>query len=284
MKKLCVIGDPLAHSKSPLIHNTMLEALGMDYVYHLQQVPRGETAAWLAKAKAEGYAGFNATMPHKQALVSLVDVLDEDAALYGSTNTVCIKGGKVYGYNTDGRGFMAALAGAGIFTRGGRITLLGAGGAAKAVALKLAQQGAERVYVCNRTLDKADELCQHSPGVLIPAGFTPDTLKALAGESDLLVNCTSLGMEGTAGQFDDFSFLEALPAGAAVCDLIYAPEETALLAHARRLGCPTLNGLDMLIWQAIFALEHFTGTKIDGPAMAALLKETLQKDRADAVT
>lgn len=278
MKKLCVIGDPVVHSKSPLIHNTMLAELGADYVYHIQRVPRGETAAWLAKAKAEGYTGFNATMPHKQALISLVDVLDEDAALYGAVNTVCIKEDKVYGYNTDGRGFVAALADAGIVTRGRRVTLLGAGGAAKAVALKLAQQGAERVYVCNRGAGKAEELCQHYPGLLVPAPFTPGTLKACARESNLLVNCTSLGMEGTDSQFDDFSFLEALPAGAAVCDLIYAPGETELLAHARRLGFQTLNGLGMLIWQAIFALEHFTGTSIDGPAMAALLKKTLQKD------
>lgn len=277
MKKLCVIGDPVEHSKSPLIHSAMLEALGLSYVYHHQLVPRGETAAWLERAAAEGYAGFNATMPHKEALAALIRNLDEDARLYGSVNTVCIRSGEIYGYNTDGRGFVAALAQGGICVPGGRITLLGGGGAARAVALKLVQQGAVRVNICNRTTDRAERLCQHDPRVLVPADFASDTLKRLAGESDLLVNCTSLGMEGTAGDFEDLSFLEALPEEAAVCDLIYAPAETRLLAQARRRGHKTLNGLGMLIWQAIFALEHFTQTAIDGPAMARLLAKVLDQ-------
>jgi shikimate dehydrogenase len=283
MKKLCVIGDPVAHSKSPLIHNTMLRALGLSYVYGLRHVPCGETVAWLKQAAVEDYAGFNATMPHKESLASLADVLDEDAAMYGSVNTVCMEEGKICGYNTDGRGFAQALADEGIFTQGRRVMLLGAGGAAKAVALKLARQGVERVYVCNRTPEKAQALCEHNRQVLTPAGFEPDTLKRLAKESHLLVNCTSLGMEGTAGQFEDFSFLEALPEGGAVCDLIYAPRETMLLAQARCLGRSTMNGLGMLIWQAIFALEHFTHTRIDGAAMAGLLKETLQADEQSVI-
>ena len=274
MKKLCVIGDPVEHSKSPLIQNTMLRELGLekDYVYHHQLVRRGDTAAWLERAVAEGYAGFNATMPHKEVLVSLVDELDEDAAMYGSVNTICIKDGKVYGKSTDGQGFMASLTDADISVEGRRVMLLGAGGAARAVALKLARQRVDRVYVCNRSPARAEELCEHDPRVLVPADFAPSTLSRLAGESGLLVNCTSLGMEGTAGQFEDFAFLEALPEGAAVCDLIYAPAETLLLSRARCMGHKTLNGLGMLHWQAIFALEHFTGASLNGSAMAELLK------------
>ena len=104
-KKLCVIGDPVEHSKSPLIQNTMLESLGLDYIYLCQPVPRGQCEQWLACAKFAGYAGFNATMPHKQELVPLMDALDEDARLMGAVNTVCIREGKTYGYNTDGEGF-----------------------------------------------------------------------------------------------------------------------------------------------------------------------------------
>ena len=274
MKKLCVIGDPVEHSKSPLIQNTMLRELGLDkdYVYHHQLVRRGETAAWLKRAVAEGYAGFNATMPHKEALLPMMDALDEDAAMYGSVNTVCIKNGKIHGYSTDGRGFAASLADVGIPIEGQCVTLLGAGGAARAVALKLAQQGAERVYICNRSPARAKELCKYNPEMLVPSDFARGTLSRLAGESGLLVNCTSLGMEGTAGQFEDFDFLEALPEGAAVCDLIYAPTETLLLSRARHLGHKTLNGLGMLHWQAIFALEHFTGARLNGFAMAERLK------------
>lgn len=274
-KKLCVIGDPVLHSKSPLIQNTMIKALGLDYIYLCQPVKAGEAARWLECAKFAGYAGFNATMPHKEDLLPLMDELDEDAKLYRSVNTVCIKDGKVYGYNTDGRGFFQALLDAGFDPWGRRVVLLGAGGAAKAVALKLSQQGAASVVICNRTLEKARALCGKAPGVLRPAGFDMDTLQAQAANADLLVNCTSLGMAGARGQFDDLSFLEALPAGAPVFDLIYAPLETALLARARELGHPAHNGLSMLLYQAVFALEHFTGVSIDAPAMARRLMPLL---------
>lgn len=276
MKKLCVIGDPVVHSKSPLIHTAMLKELGLDYVYLHQQVKRGETESWVERARAEGYAGFNATMPHKEALVPLMDELDEDAGMYGSVNTVCMRDGKLYGHNTDGRGFFAALADEGISVAGKNILLLGAGGAAKAVALKLAQQGAGRVTVCNRTVSKSEELCKQNPAVLVAADFSAGTLTRLAEESELLVNCSSLGMEGTGGRFEDLSFLEALPSRAAVCDLIYFPAETELLRAARRLGHQTVNGLGMLLWQAIFALEHFTDTRIDGQSMARLLRKTIR--------
>lgn len=275
-KKLCVIGDPVLHSKSPLIHNTMLSALGLDYVYLCQPVPRGSAEEWLRCAKFAGYAGFNATMPHKEVLFPLMDETDEDARLYRAVNTVCIKEGRVYGYNTDGRGFLRALEDLDTTPQGKNVLLLGAGGAARAVALKLVQQGAKAVFVCNRTVEKAAALCAHDPlGRLAPAGFDSVTLRRLAARADLVVNCTSLGMEGTQGQFEDLSFLEALSAGVPVFDLIYAPAETELLCRARELGHPTSNGLGMLVYQAVFALEHFTDTQIDASAMAEVLRNVL---------
>lgn len=272
-KKLCVIGDPVLHSKSPLIQNTMIEALGLDYIYLCQPVPRGEAGAWLKCAAFAGYAGFNATMPHKEALVPCMDVLDEDAKIFGAVNTVCIRGDKYYGYNTDGRGFIRALANEGISVPGLRVTLLGAGGAAKAVALKLAQSGATRVNICNRTIANAAALCKlDGSGCLRPAGFDAAALHQAVLDCDLLVNCTSLGMDGTGAQFADFKFLDALPPGCAVCDLIYSPPETALLAQARTRGHKTMNGLGLLIHQAVLALELFTGTEIDAGAMRRLLE------------
>ena len=112
-RKLCVIGDPVLHSKSPLIQNTMLSALGLDYIYLCQPVSAGRAAEWLSAAKVAGYAGFNATMPHKEELLPLMDELDEDARMYGAVNTVCIRDGKYYGFNTDGKGFLASLRHAG---------------------------------------------------------------------------------------------------------------------------------------------------------------------------
>ncbi len=275
-RKLCVIGDPVMHSKSPLIQNAMIEALGVDYIYLCQPVPRGEAARWLACAAFSGYAGFNATMPHKEELAPLMDELDPLARICGAVNTVCIKDGKYYGYNTDGGGFLRALADLGVDPAGKRVTLLGSGGAAKAVAAALAGAGAE-VTVCNRTVSKAEELCKMDPRRLRADGFGADTLCKHAAESELLVNCTSLGMAGTERDFEDLSFVEALPPGSAVCDAIYAPAETALLRRAGERGLPTMNGMGMLLHQAILALEKFTGKELDvekakKAALAALEK------------
>ena len=278
MKKLCVIGDPIAHSKSPLIQNAMLGALGLsgEYRYEAQRVPGDETAQWLARARAEGCAGFNATMPHKEHLVPLMDQLSDDARMYGAVNTVCLRDGRAVGHNTDGEGFLRALKEAGMDPAGKRVLMLGAGGAARAVAPKLLQGGAEAVFVCNRTVERAAELCAWDPmGRLAPVGMDGDTLGRLACRCELAVNCTSLGMEGAGGQFPDLSFVDALPSQAGVFDLIYSPPETELLHRVRQRGLRTANGLGMLIWQAILALELFLARELDGPAMAKLLREEL---------
>ncbi|MGN1003220.1 MAG: shikimate dehydrogenase [Oscillospiraceae bacterium] len=276
MKKLCVIGDPVLHSKSPLIQNTMIRALGLDYEYLCQPVKREELSSWLDRVRAEGWAGFNATMPHKEALVPYMDELDEDAKLYGAVNTVCHRNGKLYGFNTDGGGFARALAGAGIPIRGTRFVLLGAGGAAKAVTLKLVQQGAGQVVICNRTVEKAAALAAHAPDVMSTFGFSAGDLARAAAGCDVLINCTNLGMAGSP-EFESLDFLDALPKDAPVCDLIYHPLETALLARARALGHPAMNGLPLLIHQAILALEHFTNTGIDAAAMLPLVEDALAR-------
>ena len=277
-KKLCVIGDPVMHSKSLPLHNTMLQALGLDYVYLCQPVPAGQAAQWLSAAKFCGYAGFNATIPHKQALVPLMDSLDEDARMYGAVNTVCLRDGRAYGHNTDGRGFLQSLLDQGVDPAGRRFLLLGAGGAARAVALKLVQQGAAGVTVCNRTPEHAAALCAQDPtGRMVPAGFDREYLCRAAERAEVLVNCTSLGMTGVEAKFSDFSFLDALPEGAMVCDLIYAPAQTRLLAEAARRGHRTMNGAAMLIYQAVFALEHFTDTHIEARPMLDLLRPLLEE-------
>lgn len=269
--KLQVIGDPVLHSRSPAIHGAMLAELGLDVPYTPHVVRRGALPEYLRWAGDNGVTGFNATMPHKEDLIPLLDELDPAAKAVGAVNTVCLRDGKWVGFNTDGGGAVAALRdGLGIGPAGLTITLLGAGGAAKAVALALAQAGGARVFVCNRTLSRAQELCAHdTTGCLLPAECSPETLRGLAAQSQLLVNCTSLGMEGCSSQFQDFSFLDALPPSAGVFDLIYHPAETELLARARRRGLRTLNGLPMLVNQAVLALEHFLDRPLDRRAMAA---------------
>lgn len=277
-RKLCVIGDPVAHSKSPVIQNAMIEALGLDYIYLCQPVPRGEAHLWLENAAYAGYAGFNATIPHKEELFPLMDEVDDYARRSGAVNTVCLKNGIYYGFNTDCGGVLRALADLGADPAGKQVLLLGAGGAARGVAVALTGAGA-KVTVCNRRVERAEELCRIDPTKMTSAGMEPEILCKLARESGLVVNCTSLGMERTGADFEDLGFVEALPPGAAVLDAVYAPPETSLLRKARETGHPAANGMGMLIHQAILALEHFTGEAIDvekakAAALAALKNET----------
>lgn len=254
---LQVIGDPIFHSKSPIIQTTMLDYLGLDIPYTPQLVKKGEVAQYLDYALAHGVTGFNATMPHKEDLVPLMDQLGEEVERYGAVNTVCRRDGTWIGHNTDGDGCLESLVHMGMWPAR-QVVLLGAGGAARAVALRLAQTKAERIWVCNRTLPKAHQLCQlDASGTLIPVGFDPSTLSQVCSQSQLVINCTNLGMDDCPHQFEDFSFLDALPRDAGVMDLIYYPACTELLRQAQTRGLKTCNGLPMLIYQAIFALEYF---------------------------
>ena len=269
--RLQVIGDPVLHSLSPKIHGAMLAELGLDIPYTAHVVQKGGLPDYLVWAKENGITGFNATMPHKEDLLPLLDEVGEDAGRFGAVNTVCLRGGKWIGHNTDGAGCLAALQEAGMWPAK-NVVVLGAGGAAKAIALKLASAGAEQVWVCNRTLTKAETLCT-LPN-MTAADFAPDTLMRLCAQADLVVNGTNLGMEGQ-NQFPDFGFLDALPVGAGVFDAIYHPAETELLKRAKARGLNTCNGLPMLIHQSIFALEYFLDRPLDHVRMAEVIESVL---------
>lgn len=275
MKRFCVIGDPVLHSKSPLIQNAMLGAVGAEGQYLCQPVTAEELPGFLAALRRGEWAGCNVTMPHKGAVIPHLDQVEEGALRCSAVNTICNQSGKLYGYSTDGGGFLRALAQAGVEVRGKTVTLLGAGGAAKSVAWALARSGVKTLYAANRTSAKAEELCRLDPTVMEPRFFDSQTLCRLAGESDLLVNATSLGMGGVAGQFEDFAFVEALPPHAAIFDLIYHPARTELLHRGEARGLLVRNGLDMLLYQALLALEHFLGHPVDAsvalPAARAAL-------------
>ena len=274
MSALQVIGDPVLRSLSPRIHGAMLAELGLDIPYTAHVVKKGGLPEYLVWARENGITGFNATMPHKEDLLPLLDQVGEDAARFGAVNTVCLRQGRLIGHNTDGEGCLAALKEADLWPSG-RVVVLGAGGAAKAMALKLAASGAERVWVCNRTVEKAERLC--SLPNMTPAGFEPETLAELCAGADLLVNGTNLGMEGCPDQFKEFSFLDALPSHAGVFDAIYHPPETELLAWAKRRGLKVCNGLPMLIHQAIFALEYFLDRPLDHARMGQVVRAALEK-------
>ncbi len=271
--KLAVIGDPIAHSLSPRIQNAMLNELGLSPCYGAVRVEPARLADWLEKEARPFFSGFNATMPHKSALLAHMDGLSADARKLGAVNTVVVRKGKLYGHNTDGVGFIRALENRGIAFSGTPAVLLGAGGAARSVALKLADAGCA-VTVCCRHVERAKPLLDLSPRIrAVPFARMGEVL----GDCCLLVNCTPLGMEGIAEQFASFDFLDALHPAASVCDLIYRPFTTALLGQADKRGHAIMNGLGMLIHQGICALELFLEKALDVQKMADVSEEAVRK-------
>lgn len=274
MKQLFVIGDPVAHSLSPLLHQAMLDQTGAAYRYDVRTVRPEELPAFVRWAKDGGCAGFNVTMPHKEAILPLLDEVDATAASCGAVNTVCIREGRAIGHNTDGTGFLDSLAGQGFYPQGRTVLLLGAGGAAKAVGHALAAAGAGRVIVCARRLERAAALAAQLPGCGEGIVLAQDAIRQAAAACDLLVNATPLGMAGSPA-FARLDFLQAMPPHAVVYDLVYHPRRTALLEAAARQGLRTVGGIDLLIRQAVRAFTFFTGETPDTAALYDALREPL---------
>ena len=274
MKQLFVIGDPVAHSLSPLLHQAMIDQTGAAYRYDVRTVRPEELPAFVRWAKDGGCAGFNVTMPHKEAILPLLDEVDTTAASCGAVNTVCIREGRAIGHNTDGTGFLDSLAGQGFYPQGRTVLLLGAGGAAKAVGHALATAGAGRIIVCARRLERAAALAAQLPGCGEGIVLAQDAIQQAASACDLLVNATPLGMAGSPA-FAGLDFLQAMPPHAVVYDLVYHPRRTALLEAAARQGLRTVGGIDLLIRQAVRAFTFFTGETPDTAALYATLRAPL---------
>lgn len=263
MLKLDVIGDPIDHSKSPLIHGTALDTLGIAYEYRKLRVEKGKLEAYVNEAKALGISGFNLTMPHKVDILPYLDYIDADAKSFSSVNTVRIKSGKLYGYSTDGKGFTCAMEELGVFAKNKNVVFIGAGGAVSTLALKMEIEGAKNITILNRTLSAADSIVAKLSVTAHTLSLNTENLKIAAEDCDILVNATPLGMEGIDKNFEDLSFMENLKCGALVYDLIYNPEETSFLKAAKDRGFTTLNGMGMLIYQGLLADEIFLEQKLD---------------------
>lgn len=259
-KKMAVIGDPIAHSLSPFMHNHVIEANGYDAVYFPFHVKLEETEAFCNAARLMGFSGFNATMPHKQNLLNLVDEIDPEAAEYGAINTVKIRDGKLTGYNTDVRGLLMAFKDRGVTLKSAEVMIIGAGGVAGALVKGLGHESVKKVTILNRTLSKAEALCE-GLDYAFAKEQTPENMRAAAAAADVIVNCTSLGMAETGSDFSDLSFLDDTKA--LLCDLIYNPWETKFLAYGRSRGLDTMNGMSMLIYQGLLAFEIFMDTTLD---------------------
>jgi shikimate dehydrogenase len=252
------MGYPVRHSLSPLLHNTAFAVLGLNWTSLAFEVAPGAVAGALSGVRALGLAGMSVTMPHKDEVAALVDECSPVATVLGAVNCVVNREGTLRGENTDGAGFLASLARAAAFDPAGRRCLiLGAGGAARAVALALAGAGCADVTVLNRTAARAEAVAALAGPVGRVGRMGDDTDVA---QADLVVNATPVGMAGTgSGAGDRLVPPSLLHRGQVVADLIYAPRPTAWLAAAADAGATTVDGLGMLVHQAAAQLELWTG-------------------------
>jgi shikimate dehydrogenase len=268
MQRACVIGWPVEHSRSPLIHRYWLKQYGIDGAYEMEAVEPKDLARFLGSLAARGYAGANVTLPHKEAALRAAESADEAAVRIGAANTLWLDpDGTLHASNSDAYGFMINLkVEAPDWNRGRRpVMVLGAGGAARAILHGLLDEGAARILIANRTRDRAEELAQ-AFGPSVHVVDWEDRHRALAG-CGLLVNATSLGMTGKENLDID---LEALPADAVVADVVYSPLETTLLAAARARGNRVVDGLGMLLHQAVQGFERWFGVRPEvTPALRA---------------
>ncbi|MGB9661554.1 MAG: shikimate dehydrogenase [Moorellaceae bacterium] len=270
-----LLGYPVSHSFSPLLHNAAFHALGLDWVYLAFAVEPSALPAAVAGLRALGFAGANVTIPHKETVMAWLDEIDPLARLIGAVNTIVVREGKLAGYNTDGSGFRRSLEEAGVDPAGKRALVLGAGGAARAVVFTLVQSGCATLLLANRTPERAHELAR-AVGAFsaTPIEVLPWEDRALAEVMpgvDLIINTTSIGMsphqEGVP--LDP----ELLQPHHLVYDLVYNPLETRLLAAARRRGCRTVSGLSMLLYQGAEAFTLWTGRE----APLEVMRETLSR-------
>ena len=247
---IALFGHPVSHSLSPAMHNAAFKEMGLWYRYEAFDVAPDDLRDALYTASASKFAGFNLTVPHKQAVMPMLNSVDPEASFIGAVNTVVNEYGRLVGHNTDGRGFMRSLEEEGIEVAGKKVILVGAGGAARAVSWYLAEAGAD-LCIYNRSPKRASELVFDL--VINFANVSHIADLAALEEADVVVNCTSLGLNPA----DPLPFdLATLKSEAAVVDLIYTP--TPLQEAARKKGHQVVNGLGMLLWQGVLASELWT--------------------------
>ncbi|MFD2612674.1 shikimate dehydrogenase [Paenibacillus gansuensis] len=274
-----VFGDPVRHSRSPVMMNRAFQATGVNGAYAAFHVKPAELKQAVEGIRALGFRGVNVTIPHKVEVMNYLDEIDEGARFIGAVNTIVNENGMLTGYNTDGIGYVRSLKEeTGITLKGSRIVIIGAGGAAKGVAYALAKESPERIVIVNRTEEKARELADNLSALVDAEGMGLAALENSKESCTLVVNTTSVGM------FPDIGELPAptswLKPGMTVSDLIYNPLETRWLKEAAEAGCVTHGGLGMFIYQGAFAFEYWTG--IEAPA--AVMRETVLASLLQAST
>lgn len=274
-----VIGHPIGHSRSPMMHGYWIEQAGLDATYEKRDVPPEALAAFLAEFRANRWTGCNVTIPHKLAVMELVDEVQDVARAMGAVNCIWWEGDTLTGGNTDAMGFIGHLDDChpGWDKDASRAVVLGAGGAARAAAYGLRARGLS-VDLCNRTATKAQSLATHLGRDI--AGHGNEALPSLLGRADLLVNTTSLGMIGQPQLDID---LAGMKPTAIVYDVVYVPLETPLLRQAAARGLRTVDGLGMLIHQGAEGFRRWFGITPEATAdLRRLLEEDIRRETPHA--
>ncbi len=266
MKRVFLLGHPVSHSVSPAMHNAAFRALGLNWEYEPLETSREKLREACHRLRTDNCAGANVTVPHKQAIMELLDGVSETARTIGAVNTITPRDGKLFGENTDAEGFVAALKENHINPRHARVVILGAGGAARAVAFALAAAGAREIILINRTASHATELADrvHAryPGLRLAINWR----EAIA-DANILINATSVGMWPNITDAP-LPPEQVVSPHSVVVDLIYNPLQTRFLWDAKRAGAWTINGLGMLVHQGAASFKLWTGR--DAPIQVML--------------
>ncbi len=280
--QLCgIIGDPVEHTMSPAMHNAAFARMGLDFCYMPFRVKPEDLPQAVAGMKALNIRGLNVTIPHKVAIIPLLDELDPLAEKIGAVNTVVNDNGVLQGFNTDAIGFLEALIQKGVEPRGKKVVMLGAGGAARAVSFVLAERGAHLI-ILNRRLELdwaealAGKLAQTFGQGVKALELTEENLARALEEAYILVNATSVGMSPNIDETPVTSDL--LRPSLVVFDVVYNPVKTRLLGQAEQIGAQTISGLDMLVWQGALAFELWTGAKAPVELMKKEVIKVLGED------
>jgi len=280
-----IFGYPLSHSLSPAIQQAAFDYHKIDALYQAWPTPPEVLAFEVAKLRGKQYLGANVTIPHKLEVMQLLDSIDKMAMDIGAVNTIVNENGTLVGHNTDAYGFIKSLKeGSGIDPNGKRALLLGAGGAARAAAYALAQEGVAHITIANRTLSRAvslgDEIRPILSDVVAISADGPDLLDA-AASADIIVNSTSMGMRHSEAEGQSLLHSKQIPASAAVYDMVYNPSVTPLLSEARQAGATVVGGLSMLIHQGAAAFHKWTGKEAPIDIMMAAGEKALSHMASD---
>ncbi|CAG9608085.1 shikimate dehydrogenase [Pseudoneobacillus rhizosphaerae] len=262
MKKLyAVIGDPIAHSMSPLMHNDLFQYYNLDAHYQPLFVKKENLKEAIVGLKAIGVSGFNVTIPHKTEIIPFLDEVDPLAEQIGAVNTVVNQNGRFVGFNTDGLGFIAGLTSLVPEIQAQNVLLIGAGGAARAIFYTLAKNGIQTLDICNRTVQKATELILDCPYKLNSNALSIKDAENQLQQYDIIIQTTNIGMSPFLEQIP--ISLERLRSGSIVSDIIYNPLETQLLKAAKEKDAVIQNGIDMFVNQGAIAFQYWTGIMPD---------------------